>query len=313
MFAQCSRLIAIRWLKRGTKDLPSPGVHVTVSSSFIYVSTLQHSHLCFSVANVDGEGKVDFEQVFTDSRERWCAHHLVVDVGSPNSVNEQDTLVLLTDRKSASVSALYHPPDRTYKNAADTVFEACLPRTVVRLQRGDIRPPWRRSSTKIDGVLADDIIGACSDGTIYTFSILSEPALYILRFVQNIIEAKQARDPTSHFTVIKPRGGSIFDVLMNGAEGPQDGKIKASDVDPQYQERGPAASRNRHIDGDLLLRYFDEGGALQILLYEDTDRDVERLFLEFASGLRGEWRDWESEQVVEGVSRWLQEVLMPVL
>jgi hypothetical protein len=305
-----------RLKKRATIDLPSPGIHITIRAGYIYVSTLQHSHLCFTI--VETNGSYEFQRVFTDSRERNCSTHLVVDVDRvDNTAQSQDTIVLVNDKKSSSITGLYHAPQRTHKNAADTLFEACLPRTIVRLQQGDVRPPWRRTATSSrspTGVLNDDIIGACSDGTIYTLSILSEPARQLLRLLQNLIEEKDRRDPSNQDTPVTHhhRTGGIADILMNGVDGNQDDKIRALDVDPQQKERGLGGARHRHIEGDLMHRWLDVDGDIEALLKEGTEENVMKLFVEFAAKLWGE--DGRSvEENVERTREWLGEVFMPVL
>jgi hypothetical protein len=291
--------------KRATIELPSPGIHITVRSPFVYVSTLQHSLLCFIV--IETLGKYEFQRVFTDSRERSCSAHLILDIKNNNAT--QDTIVLVNDKKSSSITGIYHAPDHTHKNAAATVFEACLPRTVIRIEQGNIRPPWRRpatSSKSPTGILNDETIGACSDGTIYTFAILSEPARHMLRFLQNIIEEKELRDPAKQDTPVNHRSTGIFDVLMNGAQGNQVEKIRALDVDPRQKERGQGGPRHKHVDGDLLQRWLDSDGDLERLLKEGTEGNVLVLEEEFASAL------WGGEGL--GKAReWLDEVFMPVL
>ncbi|XPT01219.1 hypothetical protein M3J09_010359 [Ascochyta lentis] len=315
-----------RWFNRGSKELPSPGIHITVSDSMIFVSTLQHSHLCYGIRRFN-DSRVDIEQVFTDSRERSCTHHLVLPANDlqHNSAMEGKSLVLITDKKSATVSGLYHSGEVPFKNAATTVFEACLPRTVIRLQRGDVRPTWRRPSRfnkrsdRLQGVPIDDIIGACSDGTIYAFSILSESARHVLRLLQNLIEYKLARDPARQFTIVKHRSGDIFDVLMNGADGAQDGAIRARDVDPRHREREVAAPTNSHVDGDVLLHFFDGGGDLQDLLSTLAGPDVMALFEELGRRLLlhdGHYLQHgqaNAADILDGVQQWLDEVLMPLL
>lgn len=291
------------------------------------MSTLQHSHLCFEVTRRLESSRVDIEQLFTDSRERSCTHHLALqnDDLQRDSINEDESLVLLTDKKTATVTGLYSSGESAVKNTATTLFEACLPRTVIRLQRGDIRPPWRRPSRftqrsqKSTGILIDDIVGACSDGTIYSFSILLKPALHMLRLLQNLIQIKRSRDPASQFTIVRHRSGDILNVLMNGADGAQDCAIRARDIDPRQQERGAAGARNNHIDADLLLHNFENGGNLIDLLTKGVDEDVSPLFLEFARALlpqgsyhlrygSTEWND-----VLFGVQEWLDELLVPLL
>ena len=291
------------------------------------MSTLQHSHLCYEVTRRLNDSRVEIEQLFTDSRERSCTHHLVFRNGDlqQDPVMEGESLVLLTDKKTATVSGLYSSGESALKNAATTLFEACLPRTVVRLQRGDIRPPWRRPSRftkrseKVAGVLVDDIVGACSDGTIYAFFILLKPARHVLRLLQNLIEFKQSRDPANQFTIVRHRSGDIFDVLMNGADGAQNCAIRARDVDPRNKDWGAAGARNNHIDGDLLLRFFEEDGDLRDLLSRGVDEDVPALFLDLGRALlpqgsyylrkgHAEWTD-----VLLGIREWIDELLMPLL
>ncbi|KAH7084461.1 mono-functional DNA-alkylating methyl methanesulfonate N-term-domain-containing protein [Paraphoma chrysanthemicola] len=302
--------------KRATVELPSPGIHINVRAPFVYVSTLQHSHLCFEVVDGPSEGKYEFKRVFTDSRERRCASHLLCDVTVPHEEGlAQAAVVLVTDKTASSLTGLYHPPERTYKNAAETVFEACLPHTVVRIQQGNIRPPWRRTkcsaNTRGNGVLVDDIIGSCSDGTIYTFSILGEPARHLLRFFQNLIEEKEKRDPANQYTSIHARNNAIFDVLQNGAEGNQDDKIRAMDVDPRERERGQAGPRHKHIDGDLVGRWLRESGDVEALLKEGTEDNVLRLYADFAKALWGD-EVTSHDQAVAKTKEWLGEVFMPL-
>jgi hypothetical protein len=304
-------LTTYRLKKRATVELPSPAIHITYQDSYIYVSTLQHSHLCFVIT--ENMGKYTFERIFTDSRERNCSAHLVVDMPNHDTspTKPSNTFVLVNDKKSSSLTGLYKPSARHYKNAAPTLFEACLPRTVVRLQQGDVRPPWRRSatsSTPPPGILTDDILGACSDGTIYTFSILTQPARHLLRFLQNLIEEKAKRDPAKQYSPVKLRTGGIADVLMNGTDGNQEDRIRALDVDPRQRERGFAGPRHRHVDGDLVQRWLEEDGDVQALLERGTEENVARLFGEFARVLWG-----EDGGGVERVREWLAEVFMPVL
>jgi hypothetical protein len=303
-----------RLQKRATIDLPSPCIHITIRAGHIYVSTLQHSHLCFVI--FETLGQYDFQRIFTDSRERACSTHLVVDIDDPSTntaPKDHSTIVLVNDKKSSSITGLFHTPQRMQKNAAPTVFEACLPRTIIRLQQGDVRPPWRRPATSPHaptGVLNDEIIGACSDGTIYTLSILSKPARLILRLLQNLIEEKDKRDPANLDTPVNlyQRSGGITDILMNGAEGNQDDKIRALDVDPRQRERGVGGARHKHVDGDLIQRWLAVDGDIEKLVTEGTEENVGKLFREFVQELWG-----TNGGVVEKVEVWLGEVFMPVL
>jgi hypothetical protein len=137
--------------------------------------------------------------------------------------------------------------------------------------------------------------------------------------LQNLIETKQQQDPASRFTVVKHRSGDIFNSLMNGADGAREHKIRARDVDPRYEERGASGSRRRHVDGDRLMRYFEEGGELEELVTQGVDDDVQMLFVELAEKLLPQGssfvRDREtfSSSVVLLVKEWLEEILIPLL
>lgn len=303
---------------------------MTVVFPFVYVSTSEDSHICYNV--FDDMGTLRFHQIFTDSRQRFSAHHLVCSLdltvaaqgapgrsGDAENSEHLDKLVLLAD-KSCSVTGLFHPLGRTNKSSTDTIFEACLPRSVIRIHRGDIRPPWRRPyhdtaehADRIVGVVADDILGACSDGTIYSFSILDQAARRLLRLIQNVIELKRKRDPALQFSTIKERSSDIFRLLQNGAEGSQDGNVKARDVDPELQEKGQAAPRFKHVDGDLLLRFFDEDGDLQKLVTEACDADVAHLFISRVSDVARKDRGRKVGTAFEWAENWCADVLMPLL
>lgn len=315
-------LTICRWTRLAKVEVPSPGIYISVKVPYVYISTLSHSHLCYEIKEV--EGKCCFEQVFSDSRERSCTHHLVIDLPDVDSSKNDNRLVLLTDKRSASITSLYHPPSRMCRTASTTVFEACLPRTVIRLHRGDIRPPWRRAyHTSKDtvlpsGVYIDDIMGACSDGTMYNFSILSEPAQRVLRLLQNLLEAKQNRDITAQDVAVKRRSGHIYNVLMNGAEGAQNGDIRAYDVDPRRHGHGLGAAKQRHVDGDLLHKWIKEDGNLEELVTAGTEPKVGVLFNEMMRLIGDEWRGTVEPQPGEAqgfystVQDWLADIFMPV-
>jgi hypothetical protein len=313
-----------RWFQRGKTDLHSPGIHVSVIRPFVYVSTLQHSHLCYKVVESARPGTFEFVREFSDSGMRNCARHLVIDL--PNAKdNSSNRFVLLTDKKSSSVTGLYQPPVMTYSNASPTLFEACLPRTVIRLDRGDIRPPWRRPNTtgQITGIVVDDIIGACTDGTVFSLSILSQPAGLLLRLLQNLIEIKANRSGAYKHDTINPRSGDIFNVLMSNTTGNQHGEILVRDVDPRHlgqsSKRGP---KHKHVDGDLLKHWLHEGGDLEFLIRDNVDEEITGLFEELALDVEQRWGarhrgegidQHENRRLCEHVKRWMSEVLMPVL
>jgi len=312
-----------RWFQRGKTDLHSPGIHVSVIQPFVYVSTLQHSHLCFKVVESARPDTFEFVREFSDSGMRNCARHLVMDLPDKEG-SSNDRFVLLTDKKSSSVTGLYQPPLRTHSNASPTLFEACLPRSVIRLDRGDIRPPWRRPNPagKIAGVLVDDIIGACTDGTIFSFSVLSKAACLLLRLIQNLVEVKSNRSGAHKHDTVKSRSGDIFNVLMNNTSGNQHGEILVRDVDPRYLGQSlQRGAKHKHVEGDFLKNWLHEDGDLKSLVWSDADEEVGKLFQKLALDVEEKWgtrntgetNGHEKQLLCERVKRWMSEVLMPVL
>ncbi|CAI6235125.1 unnamed protein product [Periconia digitata] len=318
--------------------LPSNGVHMTISDSFVYISTSNDSLICYQILHIEQmEQHLRLKKLFTDSRERPSTHHLVYDVPASKTFDDDDgmmsaddfpasarseptsRLVLLAD-KACSVTGLFHPSPTSQKLAAPMFFEAELPRSVIRLYRADVRPPWRRSYVAYPlkewptrpphapyGILADDILGATSDGTIYSFSILSVPALRVLRFIQNLLVAKRKRDPALQYSSAVGYGqhqqqnnSDIFDVLLRnspeGAREEENDTICARDVDPRVH--GPeddedvnsmdqgvqgGQARAMHVDGDLLIRWWKAGDRssspdLLTLLRDGCEDRVETVF-----------------------------------
>ncbi|KAF2713263.1 hypothetical protein K504DRAFT_134278 [Pleomassaria siparia CBS 279.74] len=350
---------ATKWVKRGQHLLTSPGTHITVSRPFIYISTAADSHICYEVTALGDEhqNRIHLKQVFSDSRQRDSAYHLVVPlpvssaslsrpIRTQNSVDSLPsltsissitglpaTIVLLTD-KACNVTGLFHPVQPTNKFATDTVFEACLPRSITRLQRGSIRPPWRRpcysyTSTfplPIPGIVTDDILGSSTDGSVYAFSILSHPALLLLKLLQNLVEAKRAKCPDMQVQATKMRSGDIFNLLMNGRDGRQDdSEIGARDVDPREKYGGVANAKGAWVDGDVVWRWLvEEKGDVRELVREGTEEGVGALFEEFVWDLKTQGDgngsgngamvvDGEEENAVEWTEKWIESVLMPVL
>lgn len=345
-----TRLTKARWARRATVELLSAGVHLSVSQPFVYVSTASHSHICYEYiprTASETQHQAKFETVFTDSKGRKTAHHLILplelstpeheqasstsssrmDIDSPGTQpTAKPTNVILLSDKQCNVACLLHPPQRMHKSDTHTLFEAQLPRSVTRLQRGNIRPPWCRPyDGTLPGVLVDDIIGACTDGTMYSFSILTDPALKLLKFVQNLIELKESRKPENQHSVIEQSQGSraTFDILMHARPGEQSSsqssRIKVREVDP---DEGKQVPKNRFVDADVILRFFNgdilgrnfnEVDSLLGLLSADAEREVGTRFAELAQDVGFAYEQGEELELVKTVGEWMRNVTLDLL
>jgi hypothetical protein len=110
-------------------------------------------------------------------------------------------------------------------------------------------------------------------------------------------------------------------MLVNNAEGNQDGAIRLRDVHPHHLEqmsnRGP---KHKHIDGDLIKRWMEAGEDVETLVCDDTDEEVGKLFKNLALDVDGKWRVTgsgsgrrENSELYKCIGMWMAEVLMPVL
>ncbi|OCL13256.1 hypothetical protein AOQ84DRAFT_118277 [Glonium stellatum] len=340
------------------QKLTSAGIQITTSPPLIYVSTSQDSVLAFELKSTPS-GHTFLDTLFSDGGSRASLHHLVVPISlaevragkrphqdispkstpkSPTSTKNR-TLVLISD-KSSSLTGLIQPVSRTLRSAAPTVFEASLPRSVTRLRRGAIRPPWRSiyspstnasvtarngysplpngkssissklaSSQSVPGVLVDDIIGTATDGTLFAFSVLDEPAWRFLKFLENLLHAKESFKTSPDFRV------------ENGGKG----SITRRDVDPEPDPRGYGQATAYHISGDALASLLEghgsQKGSLLRLVTENTDDEVLEMFRELfhdilpqatrSNGFTDE--EEANEHMASCVMQWLRGVLQSIL
>ena len=206
---------------------------------------------------------------------------LPTDLNLPNATqvsapNPSSNLILLAD-KACNVTGLLHPPHRSKRADTKAIFEAHLPRSITRLQRGAIRPPWRLPLVgHRSGVLVDDIIGSCSDGTVYAFSIIDEPALRLLRYIQRLIELKSkelvivksvqdslqgnATEVAAAWSSLLGSGDHGWEVASEScdklAESDVSLSISVGDVDELSGSK--TAPKLWSVDGDVIARYFAE-------------------------------------------------------
>ncbi|KAI9831765.1 MAG: hypothetical protein M1819_004662 [Sarea resinae] len=155
-----------------------------------------------------------------DEIARAGLHHLVL---------PQMNVTLASD-KACCVAGLWQPSRPRRQLSAPTIFEAELPHSIARLRRGSIRPPWRSLPDQFPGVLDNDILGTSADGSVYEFTLVSEPTWRLLRFIQNMAVRNSKVCPFAHSSRTRRHIE------------PQSGK-------PQ----------SFHIDGDILARLLNLG------------------------------------------------------
>lgn len=234
----------------------SPGRHITVKEPYIYVSSSRESLSVYRYS----AGQLVYQ--FGDQHARGGLHHLAL---------PSQPLILASDM-AGTVVGLWQPPERRIDNAMTTVFEAVLPASITRLRRIS-RPVWSRagnhelhrsnlnkqrlydassSSSNLehanDGDVDGDetILGSSADGTLTQMSILSAREWRLLRFIQNMAE-RNPRVCPSH----------------------------PGDPHKRHIEPSTARPHHMHVNGDILERILERGGAVLLDEMLDTEPDTE--------------------------------------
>ncbi|RAL66115.1 hypothetical protein DID88_005786 [Monilinia fructigena] len=179
--------------------LLSPAISLSYDSGKIYALTRHHSLQILEV--IKSNGQIQLRHTHTDQLQRESLHHLQ---GKPNTSGSlgNSQIDLVSDR-SRSVTGLCASSGMNV-DTLDTIFEAQLPASVIRLRSANCRPVWDRSwmvhknGTQVLGGLParlgiihnDEInsetLGLGIDGSLYHFTMLDIQAWRFLKFLANI-------------------------------------------------------------------------------------------------------------------------------
>jgi hypothetical protein len=177
--------------------------------------------------------------------------------------------ILLIADKYGTITGLSHPVKKSHQTAAQTFFELSLPQCVTRFKSGPIRPPWRRQRTT--GIITDDIIGSCTDGTIYSFTIVDHEARVLLKFLENLVRWEER-------VGLGRKGRGFFgsspkdDVNTDDEERSTDRFI----IDPEWEATGPSQRKTSYaINADVLERFLECDGISSLLRTLELDDGFE--------------------------------------
>lgn len=256
---QTLRLPDKKWLRPIKHALGSPSIHISVAGLFVYVTTARHSLTILKVENDE------LHPQFSDRVARDGMHHL----------NTRNPSVTLVSDKACSVIGLWQPPrespvhlvglaecriERRTESSTTTLFEAVLPKSITRLRSGALSSAWRTSPT----TQREIVLGSSADGTFYQLHILSETSWRLLRFVQNLALRNRLICPFQY-------------------SNPPRKHIEPSTTKKHYM----------HVDGDILIRMVNLGGAslLQAMLEQEPHPDNRFLDYETAAARQGRFRE----------------------
>lgn len=256
---QTLRLPDKKWLRPIKHTLGSASIHISVAGLFVYVTTARHS---LTILKVEDD---ELRPQFSDRVARDGMHHL----------NTRDPSVTLVSDKACSVIGLWQPPrespvqlvglaecriERRAESSATTLFEAILPKSITRLRSGALSNAWRSSPmTQLETVL-----GSSADGTFYQLRILSETSWRLLRFIQNLALRNRLICPFQY-------------------SNPPRKHIEPSTTKKHYM----------HVDGDILIRLVNLGGASLLQAMLEAEPHPDNRFLDYgtAAARRGRFRE----------------------
>lgn len=153
----------------------------------------------------------------------------------------KDLMVVTSDREGR-VAGLWLPPDPRLSKTAPLVFEATLPSSITRFCKLT-RPVWQRKFRYLEPQVH---LGSSEDGALYQLTVLGEPAWRLLAFIQNMARREAKICPYPHPL------------------------IQEKHIEPSTTRK-----RNMHIDGDILTRLLELGGAslLEEMLRKEPNPD----------------------------------------
>ncbi|KAL8829096.1 MAG: hypothetical protein Q9170_006314 [Blastenia crenularia] len=262
-----------RFDAEATIKLHSPATHISVDGNTVHVSTKGSGH---HVLHIEDSKLIP---VCADASGRYNIHHVCI---------PEKSLVMTSDH-DRKVAGLWQPPQPQLSRTAPLVFEATLPSPITRFCK-IARPVWQRKFPKMG---SQAIVGSSDDGTLYQLVVLSEPALRLLAFIQNMALRDARICPYPHPLVFEKH------------------------IEPSMSKK-----YNMHVNGDILQRLLERGGAslLEDMLSKGptepspdygpsdyaTAKDRRKRFGELAKDLF----DGPAPEIVEHTLGWIRSLLL---
>lgn len=239
--------------------LANKGTSVTVSGALIYISTSGEGLITLRLEHLpsrDDDGTYPYRLtcIAQPPRADQPLGHTILSLAADHNV------ALVTTMNSKLLGLTSPPPHTSDRHRTQLLFEAQLPRSLNRITQGSTRPLW--SSAPPRGVLASNIVGLSTDGSVTGISIIDDALWRRLFWLQRVLEWNK------HFSPHKP------DIPTYGVDGefPESckGKERALPIGfvpgakaeiALFSADDTRQEGDRHIDGDVLARVLEPGGA----------------------------------------------------
>jgi hypothetical protein len=278
--------------------LANKGTSVSVSGILIYVSTacegvitLRLDHL--PSRDMDGNYHYRLTPVAQPSRADQPLDHTILHLTADSDL----ALVSTKDRRLLGMTS--PPPGTLDRHRTQLHFEAQLPRSLVRITKGLTRPFWR--AAPLPGVLASNIIGLSTDGSITGVGILDEALWRRLFWLQRVLEWDKLFSPHAPEIPIYGVDAESSGSYMGRARALPIGLASGSTEEiALFSADGIDSAVDRHVDGDILARVL-EPGALENLA-------AALRVLAMRSDSVGEWVEEHLDRELEAVQGIVNEV-----
>ena len=201
----------------------------------------------------------------------------------------EKSLVLTSDRE-CRVAGLWQPPQPQLNRTAPLVFEATRPCSITRFCK-IAWPTWEWRSSRLR---VEVIIGTSEDGGLHQLTLLSEPEWRLLAFIQNMAMRN---------TMVCPYPYPL---------------VHERKIEPSL-----AKKQDMHINGDVLDRLVERGGATLLKKMLEKESDVEFRSSDYETAkYRGErfgelfteiFKAPAADDSVERTLEWIQRLLLPAI
>jgi hypothetical protein len=278
--------------------LADKGTSITVSASLIYISTA-------------GEGLITLrlEQLPSRIGDETYPYRLTP-VAQPPRVDPplDHTVVSLLDDTNLAIVPTFRKqllgltspsPNTPARHRTQLLFEADLPRSIKKITQGSTRPLWRAAPPS--GVLASNIVGLSTDGSVTGISVIDEALWRRLFWLQRVLEWDKHFSPHAPEFSTYGVDAQCFGSFRVRARALPIGFASGATAEVAlFSHDNVRHEGDRHIDGDVLARVLEPGGVenLRNSLRTSAQRDDQI----------GEWLAEHLDEQLEGVEGIVGEV-----
>jgi len=240
-------------------QLANKGTSITISGTLIYISTASEGLITLRLnhspsRNEDGTFPYSLTAIAQPPRADRPINHTII----PLTTNTN--LALVTTMEQELLGLTSPALDALTRHRTALLFEAQLPRSINRIKQGSIRPLWAPKPPP--GVLASNIVGLSTDGSLTGISIIDEPLWRRLFWLQRVLEWDKNFSPHAPEFPVYGVDAEFSGNLRGRARGLPIGFTSGSTAEVAlFSHADIRPEGDRHINGDVLARVLQPDGV----------------------------------------------------